>query len=217
MNIPYLRSSVSNAIDVPSIFNRLEIPFQTIEQVNWPDTFPYCPEAKFRIACNAHSILLNYRVVEDCVRGKYGEDNGQVWTDSCMEFFIQPVNDGIYYNLECNCIGTVLLGAGKGREGRELAGPDTLGTIQRWASLGRRPFDEKLGRQTWEVAVILPLSAFFKHHIVSIEGCSVKGNFYKCGDELQTPHFLSYFPIKLEKPNFHCPEFFGNLDFNAAK
>lgn len=38
-------------------------------------------------------------------------------------------------------------------------------------------------------------------------------NFYKCGDKLQTPHFLSWNPINLEKPNFHCPEFFGTLNF----
>ena len=38
-------------------------------------------------------------------------------------------------------------------------------------------------------------------------------NFYKCGDKLQTPHFLSWNPIDLEKPNFHCPEFFGMLRF----
>ena len=36
---------------------------------------------------------------------------------------------------------------------------------------------------------------------------------YKCGDKLQTPHFLSWAPIDLPKPKFHCPEFFGELVF----
>ena len=29
------------------------------------------------------------------IRTKYGEDNGAVWTDSCMEFFSIPAGDGI--------------------------------------------------------------------------------------------------------------------------
>ncbi len=41
----------------------------------------------------------------------------------------------------------------------------------------------------------------------------LKANFYKCGDELQTPHFLSWNPIEIEKPDFHRPDFFGTLRF----
>ena len=121
--------------------------------------------------------------------------------------------DGIYYNLECNCIGTVLLGAGLNREHRERANQNTLGSIQRWASLGRKPFGEILHPTEWEVALILPYTAFFKHRIRRLEGNVVKANFYKCGDRLPQPHFLSWQPIALEKPNFHCPQFFGELAF----
>ena len=41
----------------------------------------------------------------------------------------------------------------------------------------------------------------------------IKANFYKCGDELQTPHFLSWNPIQIEQPDFHRPDFFGTLEF----
>ena len=54
---------------------------------------------------------------------------------------------------------------------------------------------------------------YFKHQITNLDGKTVRANFYKCGDKLQTPHFLSWNPIGLEKPNFHCPEFFGTLSF----
>jgi hypothetical protein len=37
-------------------------------------------------------------------------------------------------------------------------------------------------------------------------------NFYKCGDETPEPHFLSWNPIDLPKPNFHVPQFFGQLE-----
>ena len=35
----------------------------------------------------------------------------------------------------------------------------------------------------------------------------------KCGDDLTVPHFLSWNPIKTEKPDFHRPEFFGTVKF----
>jgi hypothetical protein len=41
----------------------------------------------------------------------------------------------------------------------------------------------------------------------------IKANFYKCGDELQTPHFLSWNPIEIDQPDFHRPDFFGTLEF----
>lgn len=30
---------------------------------------------------------------------------------------------------------------------------------------------------------------------------------------LESPHFLSWAPIDLPNPMFHCPEFFGKLQF----
>lgn len=211
MEVQYLKSIVRDAIDVPSVMNLAGIPFSSISHANWKDAYPYCPEVKFRVAANSLSFFLHFQVTEDSIRARYGTDNGKVWTDSCVEFFSQPTDDGIYYNLECNCIGTVLLGAGVGRNNREHANAETLGSIQRWASLGRRPFEEKRGRTTWEVALIVPFAAFFKHRIRVMEGRTIKANFYKCGDELAQPHFLSWNPIQLPNPDFHCPEFFGEL------
>lgn len=38
-------------------------------------------------------------------------------------------------------------------------------------------------------------------------------NLFKCGDELSHPHFLSWQPIRTEKPDFHRPEFFAQVRF----
>ena len=40
---------------------------------------------------------------------------------------------------------------------------------------------------------------------------SLRANFYKCGDKTAHPHYLSWSPIHTEKPDFHRPEFFGEL------
>lgn len=196
---------------IPALLDKEKIAFQVIDQVNWKDSFPYCPNVKFRIARTNNSFLLNYKVTEDSIKATTKADNGPVWTDSCVEFFVIPNNDGIYYNIECNCAGTILIGVGKEREDRERASQKTLDTVQRWSSLGREPFNEKIGEMTWEVVLIVPFTAFYKHNIENLDNQRIKANFYKCGDELTTPHFISWNKIDLPKPDFHCPQFFGTL------
>ena len=127
------------------------------------DSYPYCPQVEFGIAYTDKAILLHYQVTEESVRAVAGHDNGPVWEDACVEFFSMPGGDDIYYNVECNCTGTLLVGAGATRSNRQHAPQEV---------------------------------------------------FYKCGDKLQTPHFLSWNPIDLPKPDFHCPAFFGLLQFD---
>lgn len=197
-----------------ALMDKEKISFQKIDQVNW-DAYPYCPEASFRIAHTEDAVLINYRIKEKSVRAKYGQDNGSVWTDSCAEFFVIPAGDRIYYNIEANCIGTVLVGAGEERNGRERAPQEVMNQIERWASLGRQPFDERIGECAWELSLIIPYTVFYKHRIQSLDGQTIAANFYKCGDELQTPHFLSWNRIEIEKPDFHRPDFFGKLIFES--
>lgn len=197
---------------LPELLDKEKIGFQPIDKVNWPE-YPYRPKVEFRMAHTDNAILLHFRVKEGSVRAKYGEDNGSVWTDSCVEFFSVPAADGIYYNIECNCIGTILVGAGPERNNRERAPQEVMDKVQRWASLGRKPFIKRVGECNWEVALIIPYTVFFKHTITTLDGKTVKANFYKCGDELQAPHFVSWNPIEIEKPDFHRPDFFGTLEF----
>lgn len=198
--------------NVPALLDKEKVAFEPINIVNW-SAYPYQPEVQFRIAHTDDAILLNYRVKEASVSAVAGKDNGPVWEDACVEFFSIPAEDGIYYNVECNCVGTLLIGAGAGRDNREHAPQEVMDKVQRWSSLGREAFKERIGECNWELALVIPYSAFFKHQITNLDGKSIRANFYKCGDNLQTPHFLSWNPIGLEKPNFHCPEFFGELKF----
>jgi hypothetical protein len=55
--------------------------------------------------------------------------------------------------------------------------------------------------------------AFEFHQLKSLKNIKCKANFYKCGDELSQPHYLSWNNIKSGKPNFHLPEFFGEINF----
>jgi hypothetical protein len=46
-----------------------------------------------------------------------------------------------------------------------------------------------------------------------IAGHVARANFYKCGDETETPHFGAWSPVQTPQPDFHRPEFFGRLVF----
>lgn len=121
---------------VPALMDEEKVAFQPVNTVNWA-VFPYTPDVEFRIAHTEDAILLHFKVREASVRAVAGHDNGPVWEDACVEFFSVPAGDGVYYNMECNCAGTLLIGAGAGRGNRQHAPQEVLDKVQRWASLGR--------------------------------------------------------------------------------
>ncbi|MBO9617936.1 MAG: hypothetical protein J7539_02780 [Niabella sp.] len=212
LRIKKLDRTVTDAEQVPHLLDEAKLPFQAIDIVNWP-AYPYRPQVAFRIAYTGNAILIHYKVTENDVRAVATKDNGRVWEDACVEFFIAPEGDSNYYNFEFNCIGHLLIQGGVPSD-RKPASDSVLNIVKRWASLGNNAIDEKPGATTWELAAIIPYEAFFRHSIHSMQGKQARANFYKCGDHLKTPHFLSWSPIHLEKPMFHCPEYFGHLSFD---
>lgn len=183
-----------------------------VTQINWPETFPYKPEVKVRIAHNSNELLLQYEVEEKYTMANVTEDNGEVWTDSCCECFISFDETG-YYNLETTCIGKALFAFRQSRENAHHAEPEIMQTIRRHASLGTEPFSETVGANKWNLTVAVPVSAFFGHKIEKLDGVEARLNVYKCGDKLSVPHFVSLYPINFPKPNFHLPEFFQAVRF----
>lgn len=197
---------------VPALLDEQHVAFHPLDVVNWA-AYPYRPEVSFRMAHTGRELLLHYKVKEASVRALATADNGRVWEDACVEFFVSPEGDDCYYNFECNCAAKLLIQGGVWNERRPLAEPGVLAKVKRWSSLGTEPFAERTGECSWEVTLVIPACAFFCHSLTSLDGLTMKGNFYKCGDKLQTPHFLSWSPIRLERPMFHCPAFFGTLVF----
>jgi hypothetical protein len=166
-----------------------------------------------QVAFNNDELFLQYKVKEQSVKAEITTSNGRVWTDSCVEFFLSPEGNDDYYNLEMNCIGTALLGFRKKEEKGIHATEEQISTIRRISSLGDLPFPEKKKLTEWTITIAVPWKVFFKHHLKPISGKKMRGNFYKCGDELSVPHFVSWTKIKTEKPSFHEPACFGGLEF----
>ena len=209
--IPRLAALPQEAIDVPLVLDLMSVPFEYVSTVNWPDDYPYRPEMTFRMAWCPEGLVVHYRVREQSVRAIYGEDNGKVWTDSCAECFIRNEESNTYYNIECNCVGTLLIGLRGDDYGRCHMESEVMAEVKRWASLGREPFGERDEQTAWELALVIPVNTFAKYPLHLEEGARLRANIYKCGDDLPVPHFVSWNPINTEKPNFHRPDCFGEL------
>ena len=210
--IKKIETGAVEASAVPALMDAQHIEWNAIDRVNWKE-YPYQPIVKFRAAHTGEAILLHYQVTEASVRAVALTDDGRVWEDACVEFFLSPEGNDFYYNFECNCATKLLLHGGPAGGERPTASEEVLKSVKRWSSLGTEPFGERVGECTWEVALVIPASAIFCHEIDTFNGKTMRANFYKCGDKLQTPHFLSWAPIELPKPKFHCPEFFGEIKF----
>jgi hypothetical protein len=189
-----------------------EIALLRLETTNWEE-YPYLPDVSVQMAYNDDELFLQYKVSEQSVKAEVTESNGRVWTDSCVEFFLSPEGNDEYYNLEMNCIGTILLGYRKKGEAAIHASNEQISTIRRISTLGNSPFPELKVTTDWKITIAIPWTAFFKHELASVSGKKMRGNFYKCGDGLSVPHFVSWTKIKTEKPSFHVPDFFGGLVF----
>jgi hypothetical protein len=179
---------------------------ESVSCVNWEE-YPYAPEVSVRLAYSEKALILLYKVYEEHVLGNVLDNNGPVWEDSCVETFIQdPINEG-YYNIEVNCIATKLAAHRLSRTDFELFSEEKLAEIKCWSSLEHKKTD--LRDQEWTLLEIIPFSAIGLESVPD----HLNVNFYKCGDNCSRAHYLSWSPIGLLKPDFHCPEFFGKLRF----
>lgn len=171
-------------------------------------------KVSFSIGHDGLNIYLLYQVEEPQVRAVNTAFNAPVWEDSCVEFFFSPSgNNTYYYNFEFNAIGTVLGGYGKDRHQREQLPDSVLTKVETSPSLGKEPIAGIWGEIQWDLQVKIPVEVLVFNKIEDLSGLTGHGNFYKCGDKLENPHFLSWEPVRTPNPDFHLPVHFGQLSF----
>lgn len=204
-------------------FGRLSEP-QRLDCLNWPADWPYKPSVEFRIGYDDGGIHLEWTVDEQTIRAKQGMPGGEVYEDSCVEFFFKPsADDPHYYNFEWNAIGNLYLAWRTGRFDPEKAPAEVLALVKTEASCGSVPFAERPSDGPWTLKVFIPVEALW-HGLgedgQAADGCGrglsglrARANFYKCGDGLTVPHFVTWAPIATEKPDYHRPEFFKDIIF----
>lgn len=169
-------------------------------------------KATFAIAYSENSLLLKYYITEQYLKATIRDINGDVHKDNCVEFFVAFEDE--YYNLEFNCFGSVKVGYGGSRHGRTMLTGNIIEKIKIHTVLNST-INTSNDYFHWEILLIIPKEVFCFSSIESFEGLSCRANFYKCGDDLPDPHYLTWNMIETEKIDFHRPEFFGELFFNS--
>ena len=185
-----------------------------VDRVNWPDAFPYAPLCGGRIARTEDSLIVDFHVSGLDLRVQNLSDNQRQWEDSCCEFFVADPSDGTYYNFELTCIGSLLAAKRTSRTEKTMFTGAQLGRVIRHSTLPRKEFHSEGGPFSWSVALLVPFD------LIGVDPAdlppSLKGNFYKCGDGLTVPHYITWAPIDTPRPDYHRPEFFAPVTFAPA-
>lgn len=206
------------AAELPEALHQAGVNWTPIAQAPWAGDYPYQPRAKVRVAHSGDALLVHFHVDEETVRA-VADNNGAIWEDSCCEVFLRPTESLDYYNIECNAATHMLIGhqhiTAEGKRESVRAEAGILAHVQRWSSLGSEPFEAKAAEGPWDLALIIPVSALWCDRVNDLGGLKTKANFYKCGDGLPRPHFLSWAPLAHPTPKFHLPQQFGDVEFEG--
>ena len=175
------------------------------------------PPTDVKVAYDDAAIYVIFRVEDRYVRAVTGDHQGGVCKDSCVEFFFAPGTDIStgYFNLEMNCGGTMLFHyQEKPRDGIEIRESDyrQIGVSSTMPKIVNPEIEHPV---IWAVEYRVPMSILENYCRPSKPAPGVKwrGNFYKCGDDTSHPHWLAWSPVDNKTPNFHLPEYFGDIEF----
>ncbi|MEO7444304.1 MAG: carbohydrate-binding family 9-like protein [Ferruginibacter sp.] len=195
------KNSIEKVSDFLDTFDR-----QKLDYVPWPK-FPGKPKVDFAIAHDLTTIFLKYYVEEKYLRAENNIVNGPVHEDSCVEFFVSFDEGDNYYNIEFNCIGIGFIAYGNSKANRVLLDTDLVSNLKTKSIIA--PENDNVA--SWQLTLAIPMSTFIYTPAKELKDMSCRVNFYKCGDMLPEPHFISWSNIIAGTPNFHLPEFFGRL------
>lgn len=138
------------------------------------------------------------------------EETGRIGVpskDSCLEFFFSPIEgDTRYFNFEFNPALCMHIGFGSCRQNSARLlpkpsaniNPEVIRTEEGWELTYQITFDF--------------IRQFFPNFAAE-QGKKMRGNFYKCGELTPTEHYFAWNPVDTPTPDFHRPEFFGELVF----
>ena len=180
------------------------VPAVELRHTGWLEKVPVCAWAQL---CRDDSALWVRMVAEEtAICATLQDPLDQICNDSCLEFFLAPdPSDNRYLNFEFNPLGNLYLGFGSTRPTRvrQIVGDKNL-------LFRPEPFFTEKG---WGIVYCIPFD-FIRNYFPAFEPCGeMAGNFYKCGDLTEQPHYLSWMNMCTDTPDFHRRQDFGTLIF----
>ncbi len=212
MRIPLIES-INHHTEIEKVSLLLDtLPQFPLSHQSWAAYKSNC-ETNFVIAHAGDAICLKFFVKEDVIKVTTYQTNGRVHKDNCVEFFVAFGTQKKYYNIEFNCTGICLIGLGERRLNRVLLDEKLIANVKTHIKINTTPVNSAT-KYAWEITAILPIEIFEAANLNSFHQLNAFGNFFKCGDDLPHPHFYSWSKIEAKTPDFHLPEFFGELAFS---
>ena len=186
------------------------------------DVFPWYQsgvrqKTSVRLACDSERIIAEFVCEDAHITSRIIELNGPVWTDSCVELFVRPDPDHSrsYFNVEINACGTLLMAWGPDRHKRQYIDFDGAKDVKIFHSQEGMLKSELPGDLGWRIVAPIPFHVFNRLSGLKLSpqpGTRWTGNFYRCGGA-SDPQHACWSPIDLPVPDFHCPDYFGDLIF----
>lgn len=175
------------------------------------------PRVAARLARSPAHLHIIFRTCSRHLRRRVLRANGPVWTDSCVELFLQPWPGGAYVNLEFSAAGTPLASLIRdprrtedGFADRRFADPRQLAGLRLASSVPPAP-DDLPGPAVWCLEAEIPLAL-----LDGLFGRPVprrgawRGNLYGCADHAAEPYYAAWSPVG-PRWDFHQPARFGRL------
>ena len=180
------------------------IPVLNIDHVYRPTE--HSVKAWAQLCYDDSALYIRLQASEPEIRAEHHGPLGEICEDSCLEFFICPMEgDDRYFNLEFNANGNVYLGFGA-----------SLPTLHRLIPEKQFIFPQvTFTEDGWVLEYALPYEfiRIFFPGFSPAPGKSIRANCYKCGDLTEKPHWLCWNFVPEERHTFHCPEYFGLMHF----
>jgi hypothetical protein len=181
------------------------------------------PITHVRLLHDGITVFTLFQVKDRYVRSVRTGFQCEVWKDSCVEWFVQPVPDKGYFNFEVNAGGALRISyiedAARTSGGVRKSTPlsvDLCSRIRIFHSLPEVVDPEIIDPVEWTIGIIVPVSVLecFVGHIGDCSGQRWRANFNKCADETSDPHWATWNPVP--EKNFHRPQDFGEISFETV-
>ena len=181
------------------------IPIAPIDNRLWTPLVDISAAAQ--VCYDSQALYVRLVAKEKNIRAEETGRIGVPSKDSCLEFFFSPEeDDGRYFNFEFNPAMCMHIGFGTCRHdsARLLPKPS--------ANINPEVIRTDEG---WELTYQIPYTfiRMFFPAFTPAPGKKMRANFYKCGELTEVEHYFAWNPVDTPTPDFHRPEFFGELIF----
>lgn len=192
---------------------------EAINIINYMGKTPeFRPSVKAKMRYDNENLYLIFQVKDRYVHCITNEINGPVWEDSCVEFFFSSDTNlpERYFNLEINCGGTPLMHYNIiPRKETKILDVKDIEKIEIAHSLPSIVNPELTENVTWTIEYRMPFEILCKYSNVTHpkQGIIWRANFYKIAEKGSNPHFITWSFVDHIEPDFHLPQYFGQIVF----